>query len=243
MKLWPIRRRTEKQAQRPRTRSRTSRPEGAGWVTPEGYQFASVLSMLQPPEARPEALEVLVQGLIDHHVRVGRRAIAVCSPAVGAGVSVTSANIAIGLAQAGVSTLLVDANLDSPGQHLLIAPRTVGLSLECVLSGEPIHQAIHHEVLPHFSVLYAAGDANSSGDRIATEAFEHCAQAFMRDFECTIFDTPPANRSPSARAISAVARYAVLVVRRDGSFADDVVLLTEQLEQDGVMILGSVLNG
>jgi Mrp family chromosome partitioning ATPase len=65
----------------------------------------------------------------------------------------------------------------------------------------------------------------------------------MRDYGCTIVDTPAANRSADARAIAAAVGYAVVVGRRSFTFLDDTNLLSQQLAQDGVKVIGSIFNG
>lgn len=224
-------------------RGREPRAEGA-WVTPEGYRLVERLAALDPSRPGGDMIVSLANEVVDQHIRLGRRGLAVCAAAPGTGVTFVAANLAIALAQAGVSTLLVDANLEQPGLQALIAPPEEGPGLRQLLADPalPLMETVRHEVLPDLSVLYAGPDAGEGNEGLASDRFRELAQHCLRDYECTIFDTPPANRSPGARLVSAAAGYAIVVARRHDSFADDLATLTAQLSRDEVFVVGSVLN-
>lgn len=226
-----------------KVRSPKARPEGA-WVTPEGFRLAERLVALNPARPGGDRMVALANEVVDRHVRLGRRGLAVCGAATGAGVTFVAANLAIALAQAGVSTLLVDANLDAPGLHELIAPPGPGPGLGELLADAELslQDAVRTGVLPGLSVLYAGSGAPEGADGLGSERFRNLADRCLRDYGCTIFDTAPANRSTGARAVGISAGYALLVARRNLSYAEDLGTLTAQLSQDDVEIIGSVLN-
>lgn len=221
-------------------------PEEGGWISRDGYLFSPALQAVERPELRPESLDLLAGEIIDRHIRLGRRGLAVCAAAQGAGASFIAANLAVALSQIGVSTLLVDANLHRPNlENLIRAPSPRGGLAEALMgeTGTQAYNVIHREVLPNLSVLYAGAAPAQASELIASQAFQALVSDCLRSFECVIFDTPPANRCPDARVIGAATGYALLVSRRAGSFADDLTLLSHQLDQDGVTVVGSVLNG
>ncbi|HEY0647310.1 CpsD/CapB family tyrosine-protein kinase [Phenylobacterium sp.] len=224
-------------------RGRKARPEGV-WVTPEGYRLAQRLVALDPARPGGDIIVALAHEVVDRHVRLGRRGLAVCGAASGAGVTFVAANLAIALAQAGVSTLLVDANLEAPRLHELIAPPEPGPGLGDLLTDAELslHDVVHSDVLPGLSVLYAGAGVPEGPDGLGSERFRALAERCLRDYDCTIFDTAPANRSTGARAVGLTTGYALLVARRNLSYAEDMGALTAQLNQDDVEIIGSVLN-
>jgi protein-tyrosine kinase len=61
-----------------------------------------------------EAVRGLRTRIMAQHVREGRRALAVCAATVDAGCTFVAANLATALAQIGVKTALVDADLRTP---------------------------------------------------------------------------------------------------------------------------------
>ena len=106
-----------------------------------------------------------------------------------------------------------------------------------------LSQALHRDVVPGLSVLYAGKTDHVMTAGLDSERLGVVTRACLRDFDCTLFDTGPANRSTDALTLSASVGYALLVARRGNSFADDLTFLADQLRQDGVTVIGSVFNG
>jgi protein-tyrosine kinase len=218
---------------------------GAGWRSEGGYLFSSSLIPLAAKPGGGEVVGVLANNLVEQHIALGRRGLAICGASEGAGVTFVAANLAVALAMIGVSTLLVDTNLRRPVVQTLITPPEPRGGLYEVLEGRaPLDLNIaHQEILPQLSVVYAGQGQTSPSELLAGERFRDFASMCLRDYPCVIFDSPPANRSPDARAVGAAAGYALLVARQGRSYTDDLALLTQQLEQDHVVIVGAVLNG
>lgn len=187
------------------------------------------------------ATEVLLR-----HVDKGRRGLAVCGAAAGAGVSFVAASLALALAEAGVDTLLVDGNLREPALHELIRPDPPCQSglLQYLQVGETAREGLtRHHILPDLSLLYAGGREPQPADLFDGVRFRDLIGACMRDHQLTIIDTPPASRCAEARRIASVAGYAVLVGRRGVTFTADLSTLSEELIASGVTLVGSILNG
>lgn len=217
---------------------------GAGWRSEGGYLLSPSLIPLAAKPGEGEALGVLANSFLEQHVALGRRGLAVCGASEGTGVTFVAANLAVALATIGVSTLLVDTNLRRPVIQTLIAPPEPRGGLYEVLEGRapPDLDIAHQDILPRLSVIYAGQGETSPSELLASDRFRDFASTCLRDYPCVIFDTPPANRSPDARAVGAAAGYALLVARQGRSYADDLALLTRQLEQDRVVVVGAVLN-
>jgi protein-tyrosine kinase len=223
-----------------RVRETAAAPAG---LSHEGYVFSAAL--VRPSQMKEgEILVGLAQNVIEHHVALGRRGLAVCGASSGAGVSFVAANLAMALARGGVTTLLIDTNLHRPALEDLIRPPSPAPGLYEVLEGRAPSSldVARIDVLPQLSIVYAGRGEAAPSELLASERFRAFALTCLRDFPCVIFDTPPANRSPDARAVAAVAGYALLVAQKHRSYFDDLSTLTEQLEQDRVTVIGSVLN-
>jgi Mrp family chromosome partitioning ATPase len=224
-------------------RGAQAKTEGA-WVTAEGYRFAERLAALDPARAGGDRVVALANEVLDQHVRFGRRGLAILGPARGTGVTFVATNLAIALAQAGVSTLLVDSNLSDPRLQELIAPPEPATGLQQLL-GDPdlaLLDVVRHDVLPGLSLLYAGPGDGEGDDGLIGDRFRALATECLRDFDCTIFDTPAANRSAGALAVAVSVGYALVVARRGASFAEDVETLIAQLAREEVYVVGSVLN-
>src|SRR3954471_18891305 len=132
-----------------------------GYITPEDVRFAlakqydmphftsmsegpsrELVAAFAPFHPRTEELRALRTQLLIrwYNPENGRKALVVSSPEPGDGRSYTAANLAIVFSQLGARTLLVDADLRKPRQHLIFAlPEGQGLST--ILSGRTDHKA------------------------------------------------------------------------------------------------------
>jgi protein-tyrosine kinase len=213
---------------------------------PTAYVFSPELVELKAPGSKPAvALRDAASQLISQHIRRGRRGVAVCGVLPGVGVSFVAANLAVALSQTGMSTLLIDGNFESPSLEHLIAPNRPALGLQDLLRSNDLTLAdiLHPEVLPSLSVIYAGEPAPDGNDLMGSFAFSRLVRDCMRDHEFTIVDTAAASRSAGARCVAAITGYALIVARSGASHADGVRLLSRSLADDGVEVIGAILNG
>jgi Mrp family chromosome partitioning ATPase len=215
------------------------------WLAPSGFRFDPLrMPMVCSPVGVPSFVD-LATLLTTGHVARGRRGLAICGAATGTGVSFVSANLAAAVAMSGVPTRLVEANLRSPSLADAIRPPQILPSLSDYLLDEEVGllDVVHPDVISDLSITFAGARHAEASDLLTSARFASFAQACLRDSTLTIFDTAPANRAVDARVAAKEAGYALIVARRGRSFHDDVAMLSTQLAQDGVVIIGTVMNG
>jgi Mrp family chromosome partitioning ATPase len=238
----------ETEAERAPKAKRNDPAPDVAWLAPSGYRFSQRRMPMVCSELGVPSFIDLATMIAAGHLARGRRGLAVCGAAAEAGVSFLAANLAAALAHGGTPTRLVEANLRTPGLVHAITPPDAehgsGRGLSDLLLDETVRLAdiLNPDVMPDLSVVYAGERYAQAADLLTTERFRQFVQACLRDTGCTIFDTAPANRSVDARVVAREAGYALIVARRGKSFYDDVEMLTAQLTQDGVVIVGTVLN-
>jgi capsular exopolysaccharide synthesis family protein len=191
-----------------------------------------------------EALRALRTHIMAQHLEKGRRALAICAPTAGVGCSVVAANLAVGLSQIGVKTLLIDANLRHPTIDKLFTPSSPVEGLQqCLAYGAGnFGDFMESEVLPDLSIMFAGGPTENPQELLATARFEDLMNFCLRDFQMTILDTPPANTCSDARRVSTVAGYSLIVSRRNKTLVSDVKTLVSQLESERAHVVGTVLT-
>ena len=189
-------------------------------MTDGRYEISPKLVVVsQPHSAASNAFHRTATETIHRHLSLGRRGLAVCGASSGTGVTFTAANLAVALGQAGVSTLLIEANMRSPGLEDLIRPLRPSGGLQQLLRSEAERSdMIHHDALTNLSLLYAGGPARDADELLAQARFREVLRDCMRDYDCTIVDTPAANRSAEARTIAVTLGHAVIVGRRSFTF-------------------------
>lgn len=230
------------QAQQNRVLPQVVTPPATIAVRPE--ISSDLVTLSAPLSTGAEAIRALRSHVLGQHIQAGRRGLAICGASVNVGCTFVAANLAVALAQVGLKTLLVDGDLRAPVLQTIIPPRlsTTGLARYLADADGLIGDYVDPEVLPNLSVLYAGDVSLSSQELLARESFENTMNQCMRDYDITIVDTPPANASADARRIANVIGYALVVARRNKSLVADVKTLVEQLIDDRVTVIGTVLN-
>ena len=219
----------------------------SGLQVQTAYRLAPTLDqILARDSADAQVFRSLATELLVRHVDKGRRGLAVCGAASGAGVSFLAVGLALSLSQIGVDTLLVDANLRAPALDQLIVHDGAagpGLLQHLQEAGPTIEDILHQHVMPDLSLIYAGGQSTHPQELFDTERFREVIGASMRRHQLLIVDTPPFSRCAEARRIAAVTGYAVVVGRAGASYAKDIDTLCADLAADRVELVGSILNG
>lgn len=222
--------------------------ENAGLVLNSGQNGslgvdANISLLTDPNSLVSEAVRSLRTQIVARHVDAGRRALAMVAPTVDCGLTTLTINLAVALAQTGVRTLLVDADLRHPTITTALGLQaSVGLSdlLEGKVSD--MDDVLIRDVVTNLAVLPAGSVADQPHELLASSSFRQLVRDTMREYDLTLYDTSPANLSPDAIAVANAAGYATVVGRRDHSYTSDVKTLSGQLVDAGCSVIGTVLN-
>jgi Mrp family chromosome partitioning ATPase len=210
------------------------------------FTFSPKLLAMESPAKSPPAVAIheMAGQLVANQIERGRRGTVVCSPHRGAGTSLIAANLAIAIVHAGISVLLVDGNLHEASLEKLIAPTPSVVGLQQVLrsSSAPLGEAIQREVIPGLSLLYAGGACDDASELVGGVRCGELLAAVMRDYDYTIVDAPPANRSSDARRLASCIGYGLIVARRNRTYVDDVATLAAELAEDRAEVIGTIYN-
>lgn len=217
----------------------------AGQDAPDSYRLSRQIAVLADPNApEAESIDALRTYLLSQHLEAGRRSLAICAPSDGTGVTHIAVSLAASFAQAGVDTLLIDADLRSAPVNDFITPARPATGLRQLLEDESLQltDAIRADVLPSLSVLFAGGATANSQQLLAKKSFRTIMDAAIRTHEMTIVTAPPSNLSADALRIGAACHYAVVVACRNVSQVNDVQTLVKDLQANRVTVAGTYLN-
>jgi succinoglycan biosynthesis transport protein ExoP len=167
--------------------------------------------------------------------------IQVTSPLGGEGKSVLVANLGVALAQLGIETLIVDADLRRPRQHLIFdVPNDTGLSTALRGKFDSKLRRVKTDV-PRLSIVPGGPVASSSTEMLHVRAaplFETLRQSGAM----VLIDSPPVLPVSDARILSRHADGVLLTVAAGKEKPTVLTGAIETLHLAGAKISGIVLN-
>ena len=159
------------------------------------------------------------------------------------GKSVTSANIAIVMAQAGRRVLLVDADLRRPTVHRKFGiSRDPGL-VQALFDDGPFDPSTAVEVADGLFVLPAGMIAPNPSEMLGSRRMRDFLAAAHEAFDLVILDAPPVLAATDAALLSTQADATLLVARAGETRDYDLQSAREALVSVGAKLIGVVLNG
>jgi protein-tyrosine kinase len=171
----------------------------------------------------------------------GAAMITLLSPCASEGRSLLAAEIAIAFAQLDRRTLLVDADLRKPGQHLLFGTENeIGLA-QALTAGGPHHL---HGVkgLPAMALMTSGDPPQNPLNLLSGRIFERAINDWRRNFEFVILDTPPTTHYSDALTVAAASNYSLILGRADTTRFAELTEIRRALSTTESTIVGAVIN-
>ena len=189
-----------------------------------------------------EAIRSVRTSLIFSSADEGCRTVLVTSTAPGEGKSCLSANLAVALAQMGLRTLLVDADLRRPQLHSYF-----GVNLEPGLSNflvaqAPMSAAIAGTTTPGLSLVPAGKIPPNPTDLLGSRRFADWLESCRSDFDWILLDTTPVLPVADALVAAPVAASALFVISTGKTSRRAAGQALRELGRTKVHLLGAVLN-
>jgi capsular exopolysaccharide synthesis family protein len=190
---------------------------------------------------RAEAFRKLRTNLQFSQVDDPPRIILVTSSVPGEGKTNIAMNLARSLAEADVSTCLVDADLRRP----CVAP-AFGLvqdgGLTTVLIGQARVEDVMQQVAGGLSVLASGAVPPNPAELLASARMEEVLRELADMYDVVIIDTAPLLPVADTAGLASLTQGALLVVRAGKTNRDQVSTAKESLERVGARVLGTVFS-
>lgn len=197
----------------------------------------------EPFSAAAEAIRSIRSNIAATALAKGIRSMAVIGPHSGVGVTYLASNLAVGFAQMGIATLLVDANLRNPraGELFGFPAGSDGLS-ELLCNRARVTAAVRSEVISNLSIIPAGALPPNPQELLASPEFLALTNAFHDRFGVVLYDTSDCAVFSDALVVASRVNAAILVARRHKTSYAQVSGLSKKLESLGCAVVGSVLN-
>jgi protein-tyrosine kinase len=167
--------------------------------------------------------------------------VALVGPGRGEGRSQLCAELAIAFAQLGRRTLLVDADLRHPRQHVLFSTDNQwGLAQTLALGESPYMYAV--EGMPELAVLTCGTIPPNPLELVSHRRFERLITDLRRQYDFIVIDTPAVSLYADALQIATVAQRVLIVGRTGTTSFRSMKELLRRLAVTGSKILGAVTS-
>jgi protein-tyrosine kinase len=171
-----------------------------------------------------------------------KKTLAIVSPTNGEGRSYFSANLAIVFAQLGQRTLLIDANLRQPRQHLLFNLGNVQGWADFLANRVDNSVIKKISELPDLSIL-TAGTIPPNPLEIISRGLGSCIEKLIPDYDVILFDTPSVSQGSDVQLLARGAGGALFLARQHQTRLVDMEAMKTFLEKSGVVCVGAIISG
>lgn len=204
--------------------------------------MAPLVTLTDPRSPSAEAYRTLRNNIkfsgLDHPVRT----LLVTSAGADEGKSTTLCNLAITLAQAGTSTIVVDCDLRRPSVHeILDLANDKGLT-SALLDDKGEALPLQPTAVPGLRALTAGPLPPNPADLLGSERMHQLIETLTASAEMVLFDSPPASIFTDAATLASRVDGVVLVISAGKTRREIANRAKGILEKANARILGVVLN-
>lgn len=206
-------------------------------------QSQSPISARSPRAQVVEAYRALRTNLQFSMVEKPAASLVVTSPNPVEGKSTTIANLAVVMAQSGMSTILVDADLRRPTLHKKFNLPNAGLTTALLAEqGQSIQDFLQETSVENLRVLTSGSIPPNPAELLVSSRMKQLIKTLEAEADILLFDTPPALAVADAAILASQVGGIVLVVDAGRTRRSLLKRAVEALERTGTPILGVVIN-
>jgi polysaccharide biosynthesis transport protein len=170
----------------------------------------------------------------------------ICSSEPGDGKTTITANLSTAFAQAGKSTLVIDADLRRPGFTTLLNLKGIRGVAEIITSDLPPSESapplVYHTEVENLHVIPVGLRRPNPAELLSSQAFVELLAWADSVYDRVIVDCPPILAVSDAQIVGQLVDGAILVVRPEKNHRRAVIRAVESFHASGCRVLGIVAN-
>ncbi|KQZ57038.1 tyrosine protein kinase [Lysobacter sp. Root559] len=202
-----------------------------------------LLALRSPSDLAMEALRTLRTSLHFARMEMKNNVLMIAAPSPGVGKTFVCANLAVTMAQAGQSVLLIDADMRRGTLHQAVGVRSEG-GLSELISGQITPEDAVRKVpgTERMSFISRGAVPPNPSELLMRPRFAELLKQMARDFDVVVIDTPPVLAVTDAAVIGHHVGTCLMVVRWGLNQQREIALAKQRLEQNGVDVRGAIFN-
>ena len=202
----------------------------------------NLITINNPKNPAAEAYRVIRTSVQFAQAGKELKTIAITSCTPNEGKSMTVANLAIVLTQAGKSVLLIDCDMRNPTVHKNFnLSNKVGLS-SCISMGTALSDAVQKTSIEGLYALTGGVIPPNPSELLGSEQMKNLLQRAKEQYDYVLIDTPPVMPVTDALIVSRFVDGMILVIASAEVKVEMAREVKNQLVHAGANILGVVLN-
>jgi capsular exopolysaccharide synthesis family protein len=166
----------------------------------------------------------------------------VTSPAPREGKTVTSVNLAIAMAQAGASVLLIDGDFRRPQVHLFFGARNEEGFSNYLTGNSALEGTIRNTPIPNLKIMTSGPIPPNPAELLSSARLAEALTSLRKEFKAILFDSPPVAVVTDPILLSQLVDGTILVIKSGQTAREVSRMAKEQLQAANAPILGVVLN-
>jgi capsular exopolysaccharide synthesis family protein len=204
--------------------------------------MTKLVTVLNPNSPAAEAFRTLRSNILFAAIDQPIKTLVVTSPAPDEGKSETVANLAVAMAQAGHSTVLVDADLRRPLQHTLWElPNEQGFT-SMMLNGAIGNPPLQKTSIENLSVLTSGTLPPNPADLFSARRMEDVLKCLADQADYVLFDAPPVLAVTDTALLASKLDALLLVIKAGTTRRDHAQRTKELLQRANIRLLGVALT-
>ena len=204
-----------------------------------------LLAMLDPWSPVTENFR-LIRTNLEHALPDPPKVVLVTSSEMGAGKTVTSANLAVAMAASGRRTLLIDADLRRPSSHKMLGVEGQTSLSEVLASPQSWMDNLTTDpfgtTIDDLWFIPAGRCTVPPSELMEAPTFALFIEKMRSHFDAVIIDSPPVLVAPDSLLLARLADAAIIVVRAGQTDMRAIQQTRTSLESIGTPIAGTVVN-
>lgn len=217
-----------------------SKPDSDRLAAESGLDPA--LCYFHRPGSREAEAYRKIRTTLFHTLSAGQKVIQITSAEPGDGKSVTTANLAIAIAQSGKNVLLVDGDLRRPRVHELFGvDQDRGLS-DVLRGDQPATGVFKQSRVPGLQLMTSGHCPANPAELLSQADLEGLLAGLRKQFDIVIIDSPPVLAVSDPTIIAPLTDGIVPVVRMQKNNRATLDRTRDILETHGVRMIGAIAN-